>query len=129
MVVKLFPRTDNSPFLSAAQVAERIQYRFSDSVVDWKSAAGNLQSELENLVRLGAPPPIIQGHKNLFGNVVSVEVHCGPESSNGFDFTAYPDSTLELRSIRTVCNRDSDEMQKLALEIANCLDYEAEFID
>lgn len=129
MVVKLFPRTDNSPFLSAHEVARRIQLRYPDSVVDWKSADDKLQSELAHLLRLDAPQPIVQGHKNLFGKVVSIEVHGTLKTNNGFRFYAYPDSALELQSIQTAGNRGSAEMRTLALEIANCLDYKAEFID
>ena len=93
MVVNLFPRTDNSPFLGAQEIAFRIQRRFEKCVVDWAIAADELESELEHLIRLGTPQPIIQGHKNLFGKVVSIEVCSTPDLDNGFKFFAYPDSS------------------------------------
>ena len=95
---RLFPRSDNAPFLHPQEVARRITDHFPNAIVDWTAANQRLQSELEKLQLSGAPAPIIEGHLNLFGNTADITVNSPLNPENRVHLMVYLDSAVELSS-------------------------------
>ena len=130
MIGRLFPLTENARFLSATEIAIRISARFPSALIDWEMANSRLQSELEKLEEVGTPLPIVRGHKNLFGNVVVIEIRSQLDKSIGIRFWAYLDSAIEIQGLTEATTLDRAMAYKgLVREIAGCLDYECEFTD
>jgi hypothetical protein len=100
VISRLFPRTDDEPFLAAREVAERLSTAFPNAVVDNQRAWDLLQAEQEKLEARGTPLPILQGHKNLLGITTSVEIRCPANNNIAVHFLVYPDSPIEVSAIR-----------------------------
>ena len=128
MICRLFPRSDDDPFLSLREVVGRISAAFPKAIVDDDRATELLQAELERLEARVTPLPIVQGHKNLFGNTTSIEVPCPVNSKISVRFMVYPDSPIEVFAIPSEITTDENGLLRiLVTNIAEALAYEVEF--
>ena len=127
MIAQLFPRTDESPFLHPKEIAERVSANFPEATVDWDRANAKLQDELKNLEETGTPEPVLNGHKNLFGNTVFIEIYIDSARNQGISFSAYPDSPIELSKFLTGSKANQDEINDLVERLGGLLDYDVEF--
>lgn len=128
MIGRLFPRSDDDPFLSSKEVAERVSTAFPKALVDDNRANELLQAELEKLEARGTPLPILQGHKNLFGKTTSVEVPSPVNNNIAVKFMVYPDSPIEVFAIPSEITSDQNGLSRiLVTSIAEVLTYDVEF--
>lgn len=128
MIARLFPRTDDDPLLSSAEVSERLSAVFPKCCVDDKRADELLRGELKRLEARGIPLPILQGHKNLFGKTTSIEVPSPANDSIRVQFMVYPDSPIEVFAIPTeTTSGNSGLLRVLVGSIAEALAYDIEF--
>lgn len=118
MNATLFPKTDEAPFHSAKTVASKIEESFgSTATIDWNKANARLDDELSELQESGAPSPMVDGHRNLFGNVTHITIRdAGLEYE--LRFFVYPDSPIEIPASQ----ESSSEL--LIQRICDCLDYD-----
>src|SRR3954471_21855132 len=91
LAARLFPRTDKDQFVHPKDIADAIGRRFANSRIDWGTPQTVLEAELQKLEAIGAPNPILEGHKNLFGNVLFVEISLANHPTLVIHFWAYPD--------------------------------------
>lgn len=128
MFASIFPLGDEDPFLHPKDVAGRITTHFPNALVDWEAANARLQAELEQLQKAGAPPEIVAGHRNLFGNTVHIEVYSQHNQAHGVSFFVYLDSPIEVESISLVpTEEERTHLSSLVSEIARCLKYDVDF--
>ena len=128
MIGRIFPLTDDDPFLSSTEVAERVCAAFPKCFVDNKRAYDLLQVELEKLEARGTPLPILQGHKNLFGKTTSIEVPSPANSNIAVRFMVYPDSPIEVFAIPPEITSDENGVLRILVrKIAEALAYDVEF--
>jgi len=127
VIGRLFPRTDDDPFLSSTEVAKRISAAFPGSLVDDERAHEILRVELQKLEERRTPPPIVQGHKNLFGKTTFVEVYSSTNETIGVHFLVYPDSPIDVFAFPTETTSDENALlRSLLSRIADELAYDVE---
>jgi hypothetical protein len=65
---------EETPELSAEELAQRLIRHFPSAVIDWERGNAHVQEGLDRLIGLEAPDVILESHRSYFGNVVFASV-------------------------------------------------------